>query len=118
VPSSRPLLRFRDIVDNIEAIELYADGLDVARFQVDRKTRDACERCLMRISEAAVKLGAEAESLAPDFPWADVRGLGNHLRHAYDRVDPQILWEVISGDLPKLKAVCRAAIASLDDRPK
>tara|TARA_R110002124_G_scaffold7509_1_gene42857 strand:+ start:355 stop:507 length:153 start_codon:yes stop_codon:yes gene_type:complete len=36
----------------------------------------------------------------------------------YDRVDPQILWEVISGDLPKLKAVCRAAIASLEDRPK
>tara|TARA_R110002124_G_scaffold7509_1_gene42856 strand:+ start:152 stop:259 length:108 start_codon:yes stop_codon:yes gene_type:complete len=35
VPSSRPLLRFRDIVDNIEAIELYADGLDVARFQAD-----------------------------------------------------------------------------------
>tara|TARA_R110002020_G_scaffold20374_5_gene69507 strand:+ start:6306 stop:6662 length:357 start_codon:yes stop_codon:yes gene_type:complete len=118
VPSSRPLLRFRDIVDNIEAIELYADGRDVARFQADWKTRDACERCLMRISEAAAKLGAEAESLRPDFPWADVRGLGNHLRHAYDRVDPQILWEVISGDLPRLKAVCRAAIASLEDRPK
>lgn len=115
--SSRPLQRLLDIVENIEAIEFYTDGLDVDRFRADPKTRDACERCLMRISEAAVKLAEQAEGLAPHYQWGNVRGLGNHLRHAYDRVDAQILWEVIAEDLPRLKAVCRAAIASLKDPP-
>ena len=39
-----------------------------------------------------------------DIPWRRVSDIGNHLRHAYDRVDSEILWEVYSnGDLAVLR---------------
>lgn len=67
----------------------------------------------MRISEAAIKLADAANDLVPDRPWSEVRGVGNHLRHAYDRVDPDIIWEIIVGDLPGLKKGCLEAIDRL-----
>jgi len=41
----------------------------------------AVQYALLIISEAARKLGAHAESLAPGQPWPDIRGIGNLLRH-------------------------------------
>ncbi len=60
VSSENPRRRFQDIVENIDRIEQYVLGLDCAAFLADRKTIDAVERCLARVSEAAVKLGPEA----------------------------------------------------------
>jgi uncharacterized protein with HEPN domain len=77
VPSSRPRQRFQDIVDNAEKIARYTAGMSEVDFRNQELIVDAVERCLMRISEAAVKLGADAERLCADQPWADIRGLGN-----------------------------------------
>jgi uncharacterized protein with HEPN domain len=74
--------------------------MDLAAFEADSRTRDAVERCLERISEAASKLGAEAERLAPGPPWQAVRSFGNVLRHAYDQIDPARIWEIVTRDLP------------------
>ncbi|UFP95864.1 DUF86 domain-containing protein [Gloeobacter morelensis MG652769] len=84
-------------------------------FLTDNKTIDVVERCLLRISEAPVKLGSDAEALCPQVPWRDVRGIGNHLRHAYDRIDPVLIWNTVIEELPQLKAVCTAAIEKPDD---
>jgi hypothetical protein len=56
----------------------------VAAFTQDPKTRNAAERCLERISEAARKLGGVAEELCPGIPWPQLRAVGNLLRHEYD----------------------------------
>jgi uncharacterized protein with HEPN domain len=53
VPSSRPAIRFLDILDNIRLIQSYLQGMDRAAFDADSRTRDAIERCLERVSEAA-----------------------------------------------------------------
>ncbi|MBO0711333.1 MAG: DUF86 domain-containing protein, partial [Acetobacteraceae bacterium] len=100
VPSSRPAVRFQDILDNIRLIQSYVTGMDQAAFDADSRTRDAVERCLERISEAAAKLGVKAEQLAPGPPWPAVRSVGNALRHAYDQIDPARIWEIATRDLP------------------
>jgi uncharacterized protein with HEPN domain len=71
------------------------------------------ERCLERICEAAVRLGDAAAELMPNQPWQDIRGMGNRLRHAYDHVDPSIVWQVVSNRLPGLKAAATAALHKL-----
>jgi len=68
-------------------------------FLEDLKTRNAAERCMERISEAARKLGQAAEDLCPDVPWPNLRALGNFLRHEYDRVDAARVWVMIEDDL-------------------
>jgi uncharacterized protein with HEPN domain len=108
--SSRPKQRILDIVANIERIEAFTSQLSRAEYEADLRTVLAVERCLLIISEAAVKLGSEAESLMPKMPWEDIRGIGNQLRHGYDRLDADTLWSTIERDLQPLHAACLQAI--------
>jgi uncharacterized protein with HEPN domain len=48
-------------------------------------------------------LNAAAEALCPGVPWRDIRGIGNWLRHGYNRVDPETIWNTVEDDLPPLK---------------
>jgi uncharacterized protein with HEPN domain len=73
LPSEKPIRRLEDIVDNAKAILRYTDGMDLVTFREDRKTADAVERCLERISEAASKLGDEAFTLVPGQPWGQIK---------------------------------------------
>jgi uncharacterized protein with HEPN domain len=99
-----------DILENIARIERYAGGCDLETFAADQQRQDAIERCLMRISEAARKLGALAESLVPGQPWSDIRDVGSVLRHDYDRIAPAIIWKVVMDDLPALRSAIEAAL--------
>ncbi len=109
MPSSNPHLAFGDIVENIDRILDYTAGMTEESFSGDQKTVDATERCLSRISEAAVKLGDDADKHAPGLPWSDIRGLGNHLRHAYRGVRLSDVWKIVSEDLKPLREGCAAA---------
>jgi uncharacterized protein with HEPN domain len=112
VPSNRPEIRFKDILDNIHLIRTYVAHMDGSAFEADSRTRDAVERCLERISEAAAKLGTEGERLAAGPPWQAIRSFGNVLRHAYDQVDPARIWEIVNRDLPVLEAAVLRALRS------
>jgi uncharacterized protein with HEPN domain len=113
VPSKDPIQRFADILENIVLIEEFTRGMDLNSYREDLKTRNATERCLERISEAAKKLGEKAEELCPAVPWPSVRALGNFLRHEYDRVDPGRVWVLIEDDLGPLKAASQRALDQL-----
>ncbi|HEY0419349.1 MAG TPA: HepT-like ribonuclease domain-containing protein [Acetobacteraceae bacterium] len=102
-----------DIVENTERIEDYLAGMDRAAFERDGRTRDAVERCVERVCEAVTRLGEQAEMLMPGHPWGDIRGTGNRLRHAYDRVSLDVIWATVRHDLPALAADARRALARL-----
>jgi uncharacterized protein with HEPN domain len=76
VPSKNPIQRLEDILENIALIEEFTAGMDLRSFTQDRKTSNAVERCLERISEAARKLGDVAETLCPEMPWPQLRAVG------------------------------------------
>jgi uncharacterized protein with HEPN domain len=46
----------------------------------------------------------KAERLCPGQPWRDIRGVGNWLRHQYDKVDVETVWHTVENDLLSLKA--------------
>lgn len=107
VPSDKPIRRLLDIVENAAAIDAYTRDLGVQEALKDQKTRDAVERCLERISEAASKLGDLAAVWIPDQPWPQIRALGNRLRHDYDGIDHATLRGIVAQDVPPLAAACK-----------
>lgn len=117
MPSNKPARRLEDIIENAQAIERYVAGMDVTAFEKDQKTYDAVERCLERISEAAAKLGDLAPSLMPDQPWQEIRALGNRLRHEYDAIREDRLWDIVQTDLPPLCAACEDALRRMGEEP-
>ena len=120
MPSKDPIQRFEDILDSVTRIEQYTAGMDLAAFVGDPRTYvgdprtyDAVERCLERISEAARKLGTSAEEVCPELPWPQIRGVGNLLRHEYDRIDGARIWFMVERDLAPLKRAVEAALKNL-----
>ena len=103
-----------DIIDNAGRIERYLGGMDRDAFAADGLVRDAVERCLGRICEAVFRLADQAEALMPGHAWGDIRGTGNRLRHAYDRVDIDVIWVAVRRDVPALAADAQRALARLD----
>jgi uncharacterized protein with HEPN domain len=49
----------------------------------------------------------------PGQPWQDIRGIGNRLRHAYDRIGSAVIWNVVEGRLTALEADVIPAWADL-----
>ena len=113
MPSSKVPRRLQDIIDNAQAIFRYTEGMDLSAFEEDGKT-SAVERCLERISEAAAKLGDMALHLMPDQPWQKIRAFGNVLRHEYDEIKEDKLFEIIKSDLPGLQAAAVEALRRWD----
>ena len=55
-----------DIIANAERIESYLAGVDRSAFANNGLVRDAIERCLERVCEAAYRLGDRGAELMPD----------------------------------------------------
>jgi uncharacterized protein with HEPN domain len=111
MPSRNPAARFGDIVHEIDLIREFIGGRSPELVEADLKTVRAIERSLQIISEAASKLGADAERLVPGQPWAEIRGLGNVLRHDYEGISFDRLWQTLENHLGSLHAACAAQIA-------
>jgi uncharacterized protein with HEPN domain len=63
------------------------------------------ERDLEIISEAAKTLPAELRAEHGEVPWSSIIGIGNILRHEFQRLDDQQLWEIATIHLPRLHPV-------------
>ena len=98
----------RDIVDAIDLIQRFTASMDLEQFSDDPTTIAAVE--LQIISEAAIRLGAAAETRCPGAPWRDIRGIGNWLRHQYDRIELPVIWRTMQADLPLLKSAVLAEL--------
>jgi len=118
VPSRHdPAGSLADIIENAEQIESCLAGIDRDGLGRDSVLRDAVERRLERVCEAANRLGGRAAELMPDQPWGDIRGMGNWLRHAYDRIDLDVIWNAVRHDVPGLAIAARLALERLRSEP-
>jgi uncharacterized protein with HEPN domain len=97
-------------LEAIALIEQFTSGMDIEAFRANALVVAAVERKLQIISEAANRLADEAERVCPGVPWRDVRGLGNQLRHAYERIDLATIWKTVIEDLPALNASVKHAM--------
>ena len=104
----------KDILDSIDAIQRFVYGMSAASYAEDEKTQAAVERKMLVLSEAAIRLKDEAAVLCPGVPWHEVRGIGNWLRHQYDHVELDIVWNAIQDDLPPLRAAVEKALTSAE----
>lgn len=85
-----------------------SEALDMVRDRVrsdldrDRMLNLALVRLLEILGEAANRVPPEERALHPEIPWPQLSGLRNRLIHEYDNVDFDILWQILTRDLPPL----------------
>lgn len=108
--------RLADIIGAIENIRSVTDNVPLSQFENDWQKRWLVERGVEILSEASRHLPDELKQRHADIPWRKVAGIGNILRHDYERVAPDMLWKLVRDDLGGLEAACRVELeAALSD---
>ena len=105
--SERVAQRLADILENIERIENHVNGTTKTKFLDDDLLNDGVERCLERIAEAARKIGDIFDDQYTDIDLHALRRLGSILRHDYDTIRSELIWDFLKNELPKLKEMAK-----------
>ncbi|MHB8528103.1 MAG: HepT-like ribonuclease domain-containing protein [Caulobacteraceae bacterium] len=104
-----------DILEAVEVIEAELRGVTIEALEADKRKRWLVERGPEIISEASRRLPDAMKSRHPGIPWPKVAGIGNILRHEYERVAADVLWRLVKSDLAPLETACRAELGSSPD---
>lgn len=99
----RWLDRIQDILDAIDEIQSFVNGMDLGIFENDPRTIRAIELDFIIIGEAANAIPDEIMKKHAHIPWAMMKAMRNRLVHVYFSVAPAVLWETIQQDLPPIK---------------
>ena len=109
-----PLLRIHDMLESIRGIEKALAGKTLRDYERSWLLRSAVERGIEIISEASRHLGRDLKAQYKNVRWKDIAGIGNILRHDYQRIDASIIWKAVKDDLPPLKEALLALRDSLE----
>ena len=103
-----------DMISFANNVESYCEGLDQVTFEKNGLNYDATVRNIELIGEAATHISAEVRELYPNFPWRQVIATRNQLIHGYLGIDNDILWDIITENIPQLITELNEIKSSLD----
>lgn len=97
-----PRLLLDDIITSIGKIKRYTEGQSLADFKADDRTVDAVVRNLEIIGEAVRQMPLAFKEAYGEIEWHQIAGLRNRIVHDYFGIDIEMIWYIVSIDLPLL----------------
>lgn len=86
-------------------------GLSRQTYDADENLRLALTHLVQIIGEAARRVSSEFTSQHPEIAWAEIVGMRHKVVHDYLGVDEDIVWQVVTDDLPNLVAALAPLVA-------
>ena len=81
-----------------------------AAYDADVTLRLAGQAIVIRVGEAVGRLPESYKDNHPGIPWRSIKGARNLTSHDYYRIDPQVIWQALSRDLPEFGRLLGLAI--------
>lgn len=103
----------RHILDAIDLIDGYLQGVDESKFMATSLLQDGAIRQLEIIGEAVRHVSKELRKQYPAIPWEDIAGMRDKLIHDYFGVDLEKVWVTVREDLPALRQQTAEVMNSL-----
>ena len=100
--SHRDVVRMRHMLDHASEAVALIKGQSRKNLDTDRVRCLALVRLLEIVGEAAGRVSEQTQTEYPAIPWSQIISLRNRLIHGYDSVDMDVLWKILSHDLPSL----------------
>ncbi|MEK6824649.1 MAG: DUF86 domain-containing protein [Nanoarchaeota archaeon] len=98
-----PKIFLEHILENIGCIESFSIGVTEDKLAQNQKTQYAIVRAIEIIGEAVKNLPKEFTEEHAEIPWKDIVGMRDKIIHQYFDIDLDIVWQVMTVDLPDLK---------------
>ncbi len=108
--------RLTDIIEAIARVRNVVGEMSSEAFELDWQKQWLVERGVEIISEASRRPPDALEARHQAIPWAKVAGIGNVLRHDYERISAPLMWQLVREHLPPLDRVCREELANEQSR--
>lgn len=84
-------------------------------YDMDENLRLALTHLVQVIGEAARHVSREFTVAHPEIAWVEIVGMRHKVVHDYLGVDEDIVWQVVSEDLPKLVTALEPLVTSSPD---
>ncbi len=104
-------VRIRHMVDAARKAVGYASDRSRRGLDDDELLALALTRLLEIVGEAAKAVSQPTRAQFPGVPWKAIAGTRDRLIHGYFDVDLDIVWQIVSEDLPTLIAQLEASAA-------
>lgn len=91
-----------NIIDAIDRILNYTEGIDQKEFKENNMIQDAVVRNFEIIGEATKNISSELREDTDHIPWKNMAGMRDKLIHNYMGVDLNAVWKTIDDILPSL----------------
>ena len=108
-----PKVCLHDAVSACELIEQFTDGITLAEYLKDLKTKSAVERQFEILGEALNRIKKLDPELLNDISDCQrIIAFRNVIAHAYDAIDDEVVFLVIKKQIPALLADLRRKLKS------
>lgn len=108
----KPDVYLQDILESIEHIQRFLDGVSEDEFYKNVEKQDAVLRRLEIIGEAVKHLPEEIREDHPDIPWRQIAGMRDIIIHEYFGITLEMVWVVATEDILDLKTKVEEIIES------
>ncbi|OKH19058.1 DUF86 domain-containing protein [[Limnothrix rosea] IAM M-220] len=110
------LTRLKHIRDASERIIQFTEGRSRSDLDTDEMLALALVRLVEIIGEAANHISPDCQGNYSNIPWRQMIGMRNRLVHAYFDVDLDILWVVVSRNIPTVLGQITTVLAMLENQ--
>ena len=103
-----------DILEAMNAIERFVEGMEFEDFKMDDKTSSAVLRKFEIIGEATKNVPDTIKQKYSIIPWREMAGMRDKLIHFYFGIKYDLVWRTIKDVIPQVKPDIRKILGDFE----
>lgn len=109
---NRDEVRLRHMLDAAQKAIAFTQGRERTDLDTDEMLALAVVRLVEILGEAAKNVSLTLKDQTPNIAWRQIAGTRDRLTHAYFDVNLDIIWDIITNDLPLLVSKLELLLSS------